>query len=163
MRWPKYWSFSFSIIPSKEHPGLILSEFSESSESSEPPPTAQPLSPFSINPFFFNLSSTMIIQLQISDAIYASLLKDNTRIQGTIALVNPHEGNFHAHQRHTQSASRKFIKLPHGRASINNDSVRFTLHIGLDEANVHPGLAILGESLKASDFVNGIMKEGGVA
>ena len=22
-RWPKYWSFSFSIIPSKEHPGLI--------------------------------------------------------------------------------------------------------------------------------------------
>ena len=24
MRWPKYWSFSFSIIPSKEQPGLIL-------------------------------------------------------------------------------------------------------------------------------------------
>ena len=23
MRWPKYWSFSFSIIPSKEQPGLI--------------------------------------------------------------------------------------------------------------------------------------------
>ena len=23
MRWPKYWSFSFSIIPSKEHPVLI--------------------------------------------------------------------------------------------------------------------------------------------
>ena len=23
LRWPKYWSFSFSIIPSKEHPGLI--------------------------------------------------------------------------------------------------------------------------------------------
>ena len=29
MRWPKYWSFSFSIIPSKEIPGLIsLSHFS---------------------------------------------------------------------------------------------------------------------------------------
>ena len=25
MRWSKYWSFSFSIIPSKEHPGLIPS------------------------------------------------------------------------------------------------------------------------------------------
>ena len=25
MRQPKYWSFSFSIIPSKEHPGLISS------------------------------------------------------------------------------------------------------------------------------------------
>ena len=24
MRWPKYWSFSFSIIPSKEQPGLIF-------------------------------------------------------------------------------------------------------------------------------------------
>ena len=23
MRWPEYWSFSFSIVPSKEHPGLI--------------------------------------------------------------------------------------------------------------------------------------------
>ena len=23
MRWPKYWSFSFSIISSKDHPGLI--------------------------------------------------------------------------------------------------------------------------------------------
>ena len=24
MRWPKYWSFSFSIISSNEHPGLIF-------------------------------------------------------------------------------------------------------------------------------------------
>ena len=24
MRWPKYWSFNFSISPSKEHPGLIF-------------------------------------------------------------------------------------------------------------------------------------------
>ena len=23
MRWPKYWSFSYSISPSKEHPGLV--------------------------------------------------------------------------------------------------------------------------------------------
>ena len=27
MKWPKYWSFSFSIIPSKEHPGLISLEW----------------------------------------------------------------------------------------------------------------------------------------
>ena len=25
IRWPKYWSFSFSIIPSNKHPGLISS------------------------------------------------------------------------------------------------------------------------------------------
>ena len=24
MRWPKYWSFSFNISPSNEHPGLII-------------------------------------------------------------------------------------------------------------------------------------------
>ena len=27
MRWPKYWSFSFSIISSNEHPGLIPLEW----------------------------------------------------------------------------------------------------------------------------------------
>ena len=27
MRWPEYWSFSFSIIPSKEIPGMISSEW----------------------------------------------------------------------------------------------------------------------------------------
>ena len=30
MRWPKYWSFSFSISPSKEHPGLISLEWTGS-------------------------------------------------------------------------------------------------------------------------------------
>ena len=29
MRWPKYWSFSFSVIPSKEIPGLISQYFSK--------------------------------------------------------------------------------------------------------------------------------------
>ena len=36
MRWPKYWSFSFNIIPSNEHPGLV--SFRDSQES---PPTPQ--------------------------------------------------------------------------------------------------------------------------
>ena len=29
MRWPKYWSFSFNIIPSKEIPGLISLEWTD--------------------------------------------------------------------------------------------------------------------------------------
>ena len=45
MRWPKYWSFSFSIIPSKEIPGLIFQNAlvgspcspRDSQESSPPP------------------------------------------------------------------------------------------------------------------------------
>lgn len=105
----------------------------------------------------------MTIQLQLPDAVYASLLNGTARVQGTIALVNPNEGNFNAHQRHTQSPLRKYIKLPHGRASINDETVRLSLNIGLDEANIHPGIAILDESLRASDFVNSIMKGGGVA
>ena len=78
----------------------------------------------------------MIIQLQLSDAVYASLLNGTARVQGTIALVNPNEGNFNVHHRHSQSAERKYIKLPHGRASINNDSVRLSLNIALDEINI---------------------------
>src|SRR5574340_1132662 len=39
MRWPKYWSFSFSISPSKEHPGLVGCPCSprDSQESSPTP------------------------------------------------------------------------------------------------------------------------------
>ena len=43
MRWPKYWSFSFSIIPSEEIPGLIfrmdwLDLLAEDSQESSPTP-----------------------------------------------------------------------------------------------------------------------------
>ena len=44
MRWPKYWSFSFSISPSNEHPGLIsfrmdwLDLLAEDSQESSPTP-----------------------------------------------------------------------------------------------------------------------------
>ena len=38
MRWPKYWSFSFSIIPSKEIPGLISFRMDWDSQESSPKP-----------------------------------------------------------------------------------------------------------------------------
>ena len=47
MRWPKYWSFSFSIIPSKEYPGLIsfgmdwLDLLAVTRDSQESSPTPQ--------------------------------------------------------------------------------------------------------------------------
>ena len=37
IRWPKYWNFSFSIIASKEHPGLISFRVDYSQESSPTP------------------------------------------------------------------------------------------------------------------------------
>ena len=46
MRWPKYWSFSFSISPSEEHPGLISFRMDwldllAVRDSQESPPTPQ--------------------------------------------------------------------------------------------------------------------------
>ena len=44
IRWPKYWSFSFSISPSKEHPGLIsfrMDWLDLSRDSQESSPTPQ--------------------------------------------------------------------------------------------------------------------------
>ena len=43
MRWPKYWSFSFSIIPSKEIPGLISfrMDWLDPRDSQESSPTPQ--------------------------------------------------------------------------------------------------------------------------
>ena len=45
MRWPKYWSFNFSIVPSKEHPGLISLRMDSSPcsprDSQESSPTPQ--------------------------------------------------------------------------------------------------------------------------
>ena len=47
MRWPKYWNFSFSIIPSKESPGLISFRMDwvgfpcSSGDSQESSPTPQ--------------------------------------------------------------------------------------------------------------------------
>ena len=35
MRWPKYWSFSFSISPSNEHPGLISFRMAHSIDQSK--------------------------------------------------------------------------------------------------------------------------------
>ena len=45
MRWPKYWSFSFSIIPSKEIPGLISFRINWLDLLAESSPTPQESSP----------------------------------------------------------------------------------------------------------------------
>ena len=41
----------------------------------------------------------MTINLQISDTVYRRLLAGHGRIQGTIGLVSPTEGNFNEHVR----------------------------------------------------------------
>ena len=98
----------------------------------------------------------MIIQLQLSDKTYERLLASGSRLQGTIGLVNPNEGNFNEHVRHTSNGngSNKYIKLPHGRASVGPKRVRLALNIALDETGITPADILMDESRQASDFVD---------
>jgi hypothetical protein len=95
----------------------------------------------------------MTIKLQLPDAVYASLLKGNARVQGTIALVSPREGNFNVHSRKRKTSAREFRKLPHGRVSMSSENIRLTLNINLDEAHICPADIIIYESATASNFV----------
>ena len=96
----------------------------------------------------------MEIKVQISDKAYGRLMSSGSRIQGTIGLVSPTEGNFNEHMRWTPAPGTKYIKLRHGRASVGSERVRLTLNIALDEAGIIPSDAITDESRQASDFVD---------
>ena len=100
--------------------------------------------------------TTMIIQLQLSDKTYERLLASGSRLQGTIGLVNPNEGNFNEHVRHTSvgNGDYKYIRLRHGRASVDPKRVRLALNISLDEADITPADILMDESRQASDFVD---------
>ena len=95
----------------------------------------------------------MTIKMQIPDAVYASLLKGNTRVQGSIALISPREGNFNVHHRNTNRRDRAYRKLPHGRVSVNAESLRLTLEVALDETDIRPCQVLVDESELASRFV----------
>lgn len=98
----------------------------------------------------------MNINLQISDSAYQALVAGSCRITGSIGLVNPTEGNFHEHRRWTQRPGYKYMKLPHGRASVTDTGVRLTLSIDMTETRVTPSDAIVNESLQAGDFVDDV-------
>lgn len=97
----------------------------------------------------------MTVNIQISDAVYASLLNGTKRIQGTLALVNPTEGNFNEHRRNWRpQPGTKYMRLPHGRITVTDESVRMRINISVDEAGIVPSQIILDESGRASDFVD---------
>ena len=100
----------------------------------------------------------MYIKVQINDATYASLLNGTSRIQGSIGLVNPTEGNFNAHRRYRPKPGTQYMRLPHGRVSVNDEKIRMHLCIARDEW-VDVPQAILDESEEASDFVEIITEE----
>ena len=97
----------------------------------------------------------MNVTIQISDATYASLLNGTKRIQGTLALVNPTEGNFNAHNKTWKAKpGTRYIRLSHGRVTVSEERVSLTLQIAADEANIIPSQIILDESEQASNFVD---------
>ena len=98
----------------------------------------------------------MNINLQISDSAYQRLVSSGSRIQGTIGLINPTEGNFSEHKKSGSRPGTKSIKLRHGRASVGDTQVRLTLRIGLDEVDVIPSQVIEDESKEASAFIEGM-------
>ena len=95
----------------------------------------------------------MEVTIQISDAVYAQLLNKNKRIQGTLALVNPTEGNFNAHNKTWRpNPDNRYLKLPHGCITVTEEKVRMNLLIKRDECII-PAQAIEAESNLASNFV----------
>ena len=102
-----------------------------------------------------NTNRVMTIKLQISDAVYASLLKGNARVQGTIALVSPREGNFNVHNRKREYPAREYRKLPHGRVSMSSENLRLTLSVDFDEHGIHPAQVLIDESITASQYIMG--------
>lgn len=102
----------------------------------------------------------MEINVQISDRVYHRLVTAGGRIQGTIGLVNTREGNFNEHIRHTDGDTNrtKYIRLRHGRVSVNEQRVRLNLTIALDEADIIPAEAIEDESRQAGGFVDEILE-----
>ena len=96
----------------------------------------------------------MEVKIQISDRVYTQLLNGNKRIQGTLALANPTEGNFNEHQRTWRpKPGTKYLQVPHGRITVNEERVRMNLHIRRDE-NIVPARAIEVESGIASEFID---------
>ena len=101
----------------------------------------------------------MNIQITISDTLYARLVNGTCRVQGTLGLVNPSEGNFNEHHKSKGRKEDKFIKLPHGKASVGEDVVKLSLVLDRKEAGLVASEAILCESRWASEFVVTEMEE----
>ncbi|CCZ47191.1 putative uncharacterized protein [Bacteroides sp. CAG:661] len=88
----------------------------------------------------------MNVKIQISDEAYKALMNGNGRLEGSLGLVSPTEGNFNAYRRNASKPGNKYIKLPHGRASVGDSHVRLTLRIALDEADITPADVLIDES-----------------
>ena len=97
----------------------------------------------------------MYIKIQISDSVYSAMLAQGRRVEGSIALVSPTEGNFNVYKRRRpgERSEVRFMRLPHGRATVTEECVRLTLVIDRCEAGILPHRAIDREAQEAAEFV----------
>lgn len=95
----------------------------------------------------------MDVKIQLSDAVYASLINSNKRIRGSIRLVSPTEGNFNEHQQQKAKPSGHSMKLPHGKVTVDEKKVRMHLYIARTE-QVNAARVIEAESVMACDYVD---------
>ena len=95
----------------------------------------------------------MEVRIQIADSVYAELLNGNKSVRGTIGLVSSKKGNFNAHSRKPSSPSGQYMKLPHGRVSVNETHVYLTMKMGVSEKQ-RPAYIIEEESRIASSYVD---------
>ena len=113
---------------------------------------------FHVGSLQLNTHNSMELTIQISDKIYQHLLTSGCRIPGSIGLINPYEGNFNAYTRHSgRTKGTKYIRLRHGRVSINRQRVCLSLRVSLDEAGITPSEALEDESREAGDFVDDVL------
>ena len=101
----------------------------------------------------------MKIEMHLADDLYKKLLASGNRVSGSIALESPTCGNFNAWR--TQTASpreeRRYIRLPHGTASVDTRHARLSLAINLGETGIIPTAAIISESARACTFIDNFL------
>ena len=101
----------------------------------------------------------MNVNIQIDDEIYAAMLQSKTRVEGSLGLVSPTEGNFNAYRRSSKPRGyTQVLKLPHGRATLSEEEAR--LYLRADRVQLGDALAgsvILVESMRGSEFLHELL------
>ena len=94
----------------------------------------------------------MEVKIQIADSVYTELLNGTNRMKGSIALVSPKKGNFSAYRKSPKKSDAQYMKLPHGRVTVNSTDVYLSMKVGRYEKQ-SPTYVIEEESRLASGFV----------
>ena len=95
----------------------------------------------------------MEIKLQLSNKVYQQLVAGGNRIQGSLGLVSPTEGNFNAHVRHAVTDDYDVMhKMAHGRIRISNRRTSVRLWFDHEQELIDVPTAIDREGREASGF-----------